>query len=360
MTIPSSLIFVAIVVLWAGWLLQHQIRRRQLLLTARNVETFSDAMRILERRAPVTLSAMDPSAVSRRPSLRAGTMLFGEQNEQEDRPELTNRASRSFSDAFFDAPAADETSEAAMTGDSATPAKTHEMAVRLRRVMRMRRTRGIALLIAVALFPLTVIGVIAGGLAAVTLLGSAVLIGAVVLWLRTETLAEARRSGRAAPARPQLRRTRPTPEAAPLQAPAHDRGVDAVATRTVAADTVAADTVAADIEPGRQLTFARSDVPFDGDPAPVAPQAPATTSASSTAVASDTRAASTSTQTSAADGTWSPVQVPKPTYTMKAKAPERAEVAAASYANVPVEELPFDGLALDPEEEDLPSVFRAG
>ncbi len=355
MTIPSSLIFVAIVVLWAGWLLQHQIRRRQLLLTARNVETFSDAMRVLERRAPVAISAMDPSTVTRRPSLRAGTMLFGEQNEQEDRPEPANRASASFSDVFFDAPAADETSEAAMTGDSATPAKTHEMAVRLRRVMRTRRTRGIALLIAVALFPLTLIGVIAGGLAAVTLLGSAVLIGAVVLWLRTETLADARRSGRAAPARPQLRRTRSIPEAPPLQAPAHDRGVDAVATSTVAADTVAAD-----IGQGRKLTFARSDVPFDGDPAPVAPQVPIAASATSTAVASDTRAASTSTQTSAADGTWSPVQVPKPTYTMKAKAPERAEVAAASYANVPVEELPFDGLALDPEEEDLPSVFRAG
>lgn len=359
MTIPSSLIFVAIVVLWAGWLLQHQIRRRQLLLTARNVETFSDAMRVLERRAPMTVSAMDPSAVSPRPSLRAGTMLFGEQNEQEDRPELTNRAPRSFSDVFFDAPAADETSEAAMTGDSATSAKTHEMVVRLRRVVRMRRTRGIALLIALALFPLTLIGVIAGGIASVTLLGSVILIGAVVLWLRTETIAEARRSGRAAPARPQLGRTRHTPEAAPLQAPARDRGV--VAADTVAASTFATGTtVAADIEHGPQLTFARSDVPFDGDPAPVAPQVPATTSATSTAGSSDTRAASTSTQTSAADGTWSPVQVPKPTYTMKAKAPERAEVAAASYANVPVEELPFDGLALDPEEEDLPSVFRAG
>lgn len=79
---------------------------------------------------------------------------------------------------------------------------------------------------------------------------------------------------------------------------------------------------------------------------------------------------------------WAPVEVPRPTYTLKARA-ERDEVApaatinetearpaaaeqvdvrplAARYENTPVEELPFDGMALDEDYDELPEVFRAG
>lgn len=63
---------------------------------------------------------------------------------------------------------------------------------------------------------------------------------------------------------------------------------------------------------------------------------------------------------------WQPVAVPRPTYTMKERAPERPQQAPAltsntrSYDDVPNEDLPFDGLALDQDLDDLPSVFRAG
>lgn len=63
---------------------------------------------------------------------------------------------------------------------------------------------------------------------------------------------------------------------------------------------------------------------------------------------------------------WQPVAVPRPTYTMKERAPQRPQHAAAptsstrSYDDVPNEDLPFDGLALDQDLDDLPSVFRAG
>jgi len=63
---------------------------------------------------------------------------------------------------------------------------------------------------------------------------------------------------------------------------------------------------------------------------------------------------------------WEPVAVPRPTYTMKERAPERPQQAPAatsngrSYDDVPNEDLPFDGLALDQDLDDLPSVFRAG
>jgi len=48
---PSSLIFVALIAIWAAYLLQHWVRRREHLATARSVDRFSDAMRVLERRS---------------------------------------------------------------------------------------------------------------------------------------------------------------------------------------------------------------------------------------------------------------------------------------------------------------------
>lgn len=64
-------------------------------------------------------------------------------------------------------------------------------------------------------------------------------------------------------------------------------------------------------------------------------------------------------------GSWAPVQVPPPTYTMKARAADRsepepvAEQPRVSYADMPTEDLPFDGLALDEDLEELPAVHRA-
>lgn len=48
---PSSLIFVAIIAIWAAYLLGHWVRRRDQLVTARSIDRFSEAMRVLERRA---------------------------------------------------------------------------------------------------------------------------------------------------------------------------------------------------------------------------------------------------------------------------------------------------------------------
>ncbi|WP_460461545.1 hypothetical protein [Angustibacter peucedani] len=50
---PSSLIFVVIVAIWAAYLLGHWVRRRDQVATARSVDRFSDAMRVLERRPAV-------------------------------------------------------------------------------------------------------------------------------------------------------------------------------------------------------------------------------------------------------------------------------------------------------------------
>ena len=53
---PSSLIFVVIIGIWAVYLVQHWVRRREQLATSRSVDRFSAAMRVLERRAPIPVA----------------------------------------------------------------------------------------------------------------------------------------------------------------------------------------------------------------------------------------------------------------------------------------------------------------
>jgi len=47
---PSSLIFLVLIAIWAAYLLQHWVSRREHLATARSVDRFSEAMHVLERR----------------------------------------------------------------------------------------------------------------------------------------------------------------------------------------------------------------------------------------------------------------------------------------------------------------------
>ncbi len=58
---PSSLIFLVIVVIWAAYMIQHWIHRREHLATARSVDKFSEAMRVLERRNPLPMSQLATS-----------------------------------------------------------------------------------------------------------------------------------------------------------------------------------------------------------------------------------------------------------------------------------------------------------
>ncbi len=58
---PSSLIFVAVVAIWAAFLLQHWVRRREAMAIARSVDRFSDAMRLLDRRPVAPSSTPRPT-----------------------------------------------------------------------------------------------------------------------------------------------------------------------------------------------------------------------------------------------------------------------------------------------------------
>ena len=68
---PSSLIFLVLIAIWAAYLLQHWVRRREHLATARSVDRFSDAMRVLERHSALPefdLSAPRPRSYAISPA----------------------------------------------------------------------------------------------------------------------------------------------------------------------------------------------------------------------------------------------------------------------------------------------------
>jgi hypothetical protein len=94
---PSSLIFAVIIGIWAVYLVQHWVRRREQLATSRSVDRFSAAMRILERRVPIPVALpagqsqnrayVVASAAVRTPA-RVSASLPGSSKAGESRPEV--------------------------------------------------------------------------------------------------------------------------------------------------------------------------------------------------------------------------------------------------------------------------------
>jgi hypothetical protein len=98
---PSSLIFVVIVGIWAVYLLQHWVRRREQLATSRSIDRFSEAMRVLERRAPIPVAlptvqnrpyvvaqAAGTAQVSREPASSPEVAMKQAPMSRDDRPEV--------------------------------------------------------------------------------------------------------------------------------------------------------------------------------------------------------------------------------------------------------------------------------
>lgn len=340
---PSSLIFLAIVVIWAAYLLQHWIRRREALATARSVDQFSDAMRVLERREhPVeiedvaeqnsqTPNASRPSAPQARasvprPSLRAGTVMTGETMPAPG-------------------PSTDEQDVTAATEGAA------------RRIGRVAATAGspklraVALIASVSVLLITVVCAPFGALpwwSPILMLAAS---GGAFYWCRVSAMAAVAGQQSTGSRGPQhARKAAAEPAATSGRRP----GVK-LPKRTAPAP-------AADPVPVIKATMPAPVAP-DHAPAAVAPQPVAEqvfdVSASAAAPAPAAVVAE-------AEGSWRPVAVPPPTYTMKERAPERPHPAPAptterkSYEHVANEDLPFDGLALDQDLDDLPAVFRAG
>ncbi len=298
---PSSLIFVAIVAIWAAFLVQHWVRRREALATARSVDRFSAAIRLLDQEY-----------------------------------------------AALGSPLAARPHRPARTGPSSGPAVPRQ---RVRRpVSRLahwgRRVRGLSFLGLLALVPITI------GLSALSVLRwTSVLVSVLSLALglvmlryaavHERTLRRVERSlaaaGRSAPTIPGAaarRVARPDARPAPRRAASRpeSKGPEArpvpVATSApalVVGPAAAAGDRGAGLEGAPLLNAAVAEP--DGTLVPTAP-ARATSSAQPRASRRAAYAAYT------ADGTWQPVAVPPPTYTLKAKV-ERPQPTPAEVTVTP-------------------------
>ncbi|MGC5582934.1 hypothetical protein ACQE98_02380 [Ornithinimicrobium sp. W1679] len=341
----SSLIFVVILAVWAVYLVQHWVRRRDHLATARSVDRFSEAMRVLERRR--ALPRPETAEVAPRP--------YDTSPLRPARPEVVVKR--------HDAPAG--LARAAHGARAVAPPPA------VRRAQVANRLRGAALLVSsvvlVAASGLAMAGTLPrwSALAAVAFLGLTV---GVVRWSAAQERAARRRPVRAprvvtTAARPAGRRAphrAPTPEHAdrPGQRPAGRTADHALAAQSLAVTTrpgsrrsgarrtvVAADRPApalydvAAVEAGLDRRSAVSGAgPTGGDPSGATSPAVATPSA----------------RDGAAGGTWDPVPVPPPTYALKARASRGVPEGTG--------QLPEDGtvMALEEEFEDLPHVDRVG
>lgn len=303
---PSSLVFLLLIAIWAAYLIQHWIRRREYLATAHSVDRFSDAMRVLERRAPLSdfgLSAQHARSYAVSPA-------------RPSRPEVTVKRSQTLR------PEAPARPEAALSDPPARP----------RRVFRVpvggwtRRIRGLSLVVTLVLA--LVVTVLAASL---RLPGWSVfvVVGALVadlILLRHVAVSErvaARAAGRAAG-----------------REEAHASGSARGPGRPDARHTDYFDAESeARVESDIKLQYG-AETAYDGE-APVAG-------------GRETSGRIEQTASLDPDG-WAPVPVPPPTYTLKAKAVNPVAVPVAAPANelVDPECWSLDGMVFDCDLDEL-------
>ncbi|HSF98144.1 MAG TPA: hypothetical protein VLA55_05590, partial [Ornithinibacter sp.] len=153
---PSSLIFILLLGIWAAFFVQYWVRRRDHLATARSVDQFSAAMRVLERRD--TAAPVAPTA-----SPQAAPRAY---------PVHPARAARA-------------------GGSPVVTARVAPVRVARPHVRPSRRIRGITLLAAAAALLVVVPLVVLSFLPPWALAAATVVLGAALAWVRSGARAQA-------------------------------------------------------------------------------------------------------------------------------------------------------------------------
>ena len=285
---PSSLIFLVIVAIWVAYLIQHWVRRREHLATARSVDRFSEAMRVLERRSPLSSTMLatasgvpgssGPSASARRPA--SATTSSGERSEV-----FVKRASVS-------SPLRARTAARGEAGPVHEVAPIELVPHRTTAQVVLRRVRGVLFLAALVAVPLTLVLSLAHILKwlSVGLAITALVIS--VVWLRVAAVRDstARRARRA-----ELRRME----------------------RVRAAGTGRSAVGSGELSATRSDTWSAAEVA-----GPVTSPAPASTHTPEPV-----------TEVNLDPDAWQPVPVPPPTYTLKEPAHRPEPVAEGSHSD---------------------------
>ena len=280
---PSSLIFLAIIAMWAAYLLGHWVRRRDQLATARSIDRFSESMRVLERRTPTR-----PVSAAR-PTARAYVVA-------PVRAPLVARSGAAGRGPLTDPRAAavrDSHRNPGVSGAASGSTSGH-VTGRITREAARRRAR-------------LLLGLVAGTVAGWLLVATTALawwLAAVVSALLALALVQLRRTARRArPRTPRrrgaVRRSLASRVPAPTRRPRHHQDVRAVIEQVAAARRVSNGAAVATPE-----SFATT--PDAGGQPPLS--AP-----------TDAGATGSPEPRPVADG-WQPVPVPPPTYTLKPKA----------------------------------------
>lgn len=286
---PSSLIFVAVVAVWAAYLVVDTTRRREYLATARTVDRFSASMRVLQRRA-VRRESAEAFEASTAPMRNSSSVVL-HRNLQPSRAVTEARAAQ----------AASKPVQAARTGG------TKALADRQRAAARVRRARLMAA-VTLALVLATLGTAVLAGLGALTWIvpvSGVVLSTALVVVMRRQAVL----------ARTRARRHAERGTGAPLARRGATATTAAAATSAGAAVAVAEheadEDTRVDVRPAaRAMPVAQEYVPFDYarevEPA-IAAEAEVVARAAERDILFDQEG-------------WQPVPVPPPTYTLKARA----------------------------------------
>jgi len=300
----SSLIFLVVIGVWAAYFIQYWVRRRDHLATARSVDQFSQSMRVLERRsalsgADATRPQRDSSAVSPAQPARA-QLLLGRTASSTAAAEPAHR-------------------------DAVAPGTA-------------RRNRAMVLIGALSTWlvavPLMVLGLLGVAYLAVPVVSLVV----ALAWLRHSAVRDRAASRATTPVRPRPteRDTRTTSrETQPAAQPRTEPIAPAVVEAGNHAVVESGIEQPADLAQGPVATHPREEL-YDLE------AVEAVAAAASTPIAAPTTAPAAgagSAQTAAQWGrylvdeddiplTWDPVPVPRPTYTLKARATRPAPTAA--------------------------------
>lgn len=289
---PSSLIFLVIIAIWAAYFIQHWVRRREHLATARSVDQFSESMRVLERRLPLpeaNLSTPQPRSYAVSPARPARPQV------------LVKRA----------APA--EATAEPQPAPVAAPAASASAAASGRRARGLTLLGSLAaLLVMVALASFAVVPWI-------SLLAPVAAIAGVLVWMRRSAQAErAARRRATAPQRSQGRK--------PAQRPATRRTETQSRTRRAAVAEEApaawqgADSAEADSPDGAEAEQHVRESFYDIQAVERESVAHQAAQAAPAAAAWTPLPAVPLVDEDDIPLTWDPVPVPRPTYTMKAMA----------------------------------------
>lgn len=346
---PSSLIFVAVIVIWAFYLVVHVARRREHMATARSVDRFSAQMRVLERRAvrldppaPSSVRVSSASMARRRPLVAQATTEQVFAGAVSEKPVLQA--------SVLADPSGREAAEkaAAVTADFFVdePRRQRSWTARIQRPevggRLARGIRGAALLSAVAVLLVVAVLALVGVVPAWTLLAPAALLVAVMCWLRAAVRAQSAKRRR---------------EAAAMH---RRRERAAMAAREEALE---ARPSAAAMPVAQELVAPREDVVPERQPAEIAaPEAGSARRLDPFEIAAQAHdALSVKPQAQKVvdplleDRAWSPTPVPPPTYTLKA----RADRPMPAPLNVPVPiEIDEDDIAWD-DQRQQPRVVSA-